>query len=343
MTSPVIEVLQPGLQTQVQDEGRWGWQADGVPVGGAMDVWSHRIANLLVGNAADEATLEMLLRGPHLRFPAGATIALTGAELSPTVDGQPVAMGRALRLAPGAELAFGRRTAGLRGYLAVAGGIAVPPVLGSRSTYARGALGGHEGRALRAGDRLPLGVRSAAGPRTVAEPATSPLGADARATTAPPALDLLSPLPDPDPQTEVRILVVTGEHWHDFPTAARAAFLATPWRIGPQSDRMGYRLQGPALAPPSCGELLSDGVAFGTVQVPPDGQPIVLMAERQSTGGYPKIAHVASVDLPLLAQCGPGQRLRFEAVTADRAQALLEDRARHHARLRQALLASADA
>jgi urea carboxylase len=233
-------------------------------------------------------------------------------------------------LSAGAELRFGRRTAGLRAYLAVGGGFAVPPVLGSRSTYARGGFGGWQGRALQAGDVLPLGA--CAWPAPAVDPAIGFLAEPA------PALDLLSPLPDPAPTACARVAVVAGEHWAAFTATAQQAFLGQPWRIGPQSDRMGYRLQGRPLAPAAMGELLSEGVAFGTVQVPPDGQPIVLMAERQSTGGYPKIAHVAGVDLPLLAQCGPGQRLRFEAVTADRAQALLEDRARHHARLRRGLL-----
>lgn len=311
----MIEVLHPGLQTQLQDSGRWGWQADGVPVGGAMDGWSHRVANLLAGNAGDEATLEILLQGPRLRFERDACMALVGAELPLTLDGQPVPAGRRLRVPAGAELACGRASAGLRAYLAVQGGFDVPVVLGSRSTYVRGGFGGWQGRALQAGDRLPLGPNP-----------SEPLSVGALADTTP-------TLPDRG-QIEP-VLVVPGEHWDAFPAAVRAAFVATAWRVGPQSDRMGYRLQGPALGAPALGELLSEGVSFGTVQVPPDGQPIVLMAERQSTGGYPKIAHVASVDLPLLAQMAPGQALRFELITTDRAQALLEDRERTLARLRR--------
>lgn len=314
----MIEVLHPGLQTQLQDSGRWGWQADGVPVGGAMDGWSHRMANLLVGNAGDEATLEILLQGPRLRFGRDCCIALVGAELPLTLDGQPVPAGQRLLVPAGATLACGRARAGLRAYLAVQGGFDVPPVLGSRSTYVRGGFGGWQGRALQAGDRLPLG----------------PAGATLPPITA--RLDTTPTLPDPA-QIET-VLAVPGEHWEAFPADVRSAFMATAWRIGPQSDRMGYRLQGPALGAPALGELLSEGVAFGTVQVPPDGQPIVLMAERQSTGGYPKIAHVAAVDRPLLAQMAPGQRLRFEIIDTDRAQALLEDRERTLAQLRRTLL-----
>lgn len=324
----MIEVLHPGLQTQVQDAGRWGWQADGVPVGGAMDGWSHRVANLLVGQTEDAATLEILLQGPRLRFTQAACIALTGAELSPTLDGQPLPMGRRLWVAAGSTLAFGRRQAGLRACLAVAGGLDVPLVLDSRATYARGGFGGWQGRALQAGDRLPIGRAAARAPEGLAQ---GFIAAPA------PALDLLAPLPDPSPQAITRMLVVEGDHWSAFAAADRQAFLAQTWRIGPQSDRMGYRLQGPALGAPALGELLSEGVTFGTVQLPPDGQPIVLMAERQSTGGYPRIAHIASVDLPLLAQCAPGQRLRFERIGLDAAQAMLLDRERHFRRLRQAL------
>lgn len=333
----MITVLKPGMLTQVQDEGRWGWQADGVPVGGAMDTWAHRVANLLVGNTGagdDAATLEILMSGPRLRFEVAATVALTGADLSPTVDGQPVPMGRRLRLRAGAELAFGRRVAGARACLAVAGGLDLPPVLGSRSTFARGGFGGWQGRALRAGDVLPLRTPTAAA-AAVADDPSAPF------TLGPPCpLDLLTHLPAPEPEACTRVLAVAGEHWPTFSPAAQHAFLAQTWRIGGASDRMGYRLQGPpgtALPKPDLGEMLSEGVALGTVQVPPDGQPIVLMAERQSTGGYPRIAHVASVDLSLLAQLMPGQALRFELVGLDRAQALLEDRERHFQRLRQAL------
>lgn len=324
-----VTVLEPGLQTQLQDEGRWGWQRDGVPVGGAMDAWSHRLANLLAGNAEDEATLEILMTGPRLRFDQDAAIALTGADLPASLDGQEVAMHRRIHVPAGAVLSFGRRRAGLRAYLAVAGGFDVPQVLGSRSTYLRGGFGGLHGRALCRGDVLPL--KAAAG--TAAPPD--------QAEVTPPPLDLLPALPDPGADACATVAVLRGEHWDLFDAEARQALLAQAWRIGSQSDRMGYRLRGTALRRTGDEELLSEGVAFGTVQVPPDGQPIVLMAERQSTGGYPKIAHVASVDLPMLAQLAPGQRVRFELVSLGLAQALIEDRERRHEQLRRALLGPA--
>lgn len=325
-----LTVIEPGLQTQLQDEGRWGWQRDGVPVGGAMDPWSHRLANLLAGNAGDEATLEILMTGPKLRLDRGATIAVAGADLSASIDGHELPMHQCIHVPAGAVLAFGRRRAGLRAYLAVAGGFDVPPVLGSRSTYVRGGFGGLGGRALRPGDVLPLGRPAAPGP---AGTARRPFEA------APsPALGELLPLPDPAPDACATAAVLRGEHWDRFSAETRHALLAQAWRIGSQSDRMGYRLQGTALQCAAGEELLSEGVGFGTIQVPPDGQPIVLMAERQSTGGYPKIAHVASVDLPMLAQLAPGQRLRFKLVGMDLAQALIEDRERSHAQLRRMLL-----
>jgi antagonist of KipI len=326
-----VTVIEPGLQTQLQDEGRWGWQCDGVPVGGAMDAWSHRLANLLAGNAGDEATLEILMTGPRLRFDQSAVIALTGADLPASIDGQAVPMHRRIHVPAGAVLAFGRRRAGLRAYLGVAGGFDVPRVLGSRSTYVRGGFGGLQGRALRPGDVLPLRPVPAGGGAEPAHLEVAP----------PPPLDLLPALPDPAPDACATVAVLRGEHWDLFDAAARQALLAQAWHIGSQSDRMGYRLSGTALHRTAGDELLSEGVAFGTVQVPPDGQPIVLMAERQSTGGYPKIAHVASVDLPMLAQLAPGQRVRFELVSLDLAQALIEDRERRHAQLRRALLGPA--
>lgn len=324
-----VTVIEPGLQTQLQDEGRWGWQHDGVPVGGAMDAWSHRLANLLAGNAEDEATLEILMTGPRLRFDQDAVIALTGADLPASLDSQAVPMHRRLLVPAGAVLAFGRRRAGLRAYLAVAGGFDVPVVLGSRSTYVRGGFGGLQGRALRQGDVLPLRPHATR---------TAPAGAGRMEPAPPPPPDLIPALPDPAPDACATVAVLRGEHWDLFDAAARQALLAQAWRIGSQSDRMGYRLSGTALHRAPGEELLSEGVGFGTVQVPPDGQPIVLMAERQSTGGYPKIAHVANVDLPMLAQLAPGQRVRFELVSLDLAQALIEDRERRHAQLRRLLL-----
>lgn len=316
-----ITVLKPGAQTQLQDEGRYGWQRFGVPVGGAMDLWSHRVANLLAGNAADEATLEILLTGPSLRFDAAACIALCGADLSAQVGDEPLPMYERIQLPAGAQLDFGRRVNGLRCYLAVRGGFAVPPVMGSRSTFVRGGFGGFQGRALRKGDVLPIGAGQ---PREL-PPAVLPE-------------DISVPVPLAAAQAVTPVRMVPGEHAALFAPEVHALMAQATYQLSPQSDRMGYRLEGPALPRLPGGELISEGVSFGTVQVPPDGQPIVLMAERQSAGGYPKIAHVASVDLPLLAQMAPRQALRFVPVTLAQAQALHLERERQLQALRPLLL-----
>lgn len=297
--SIAIEVIKPGAQSQLQDLGRYGYQHLGVPVCGAMDEVSHRLANLLVGNHADQATLEIVLMGPSLRFAAATQIAICGADLSATLDGEPLALNQRIEVPAGAVLAFGRRINGLRSYLAVRGGYAVAPLMGSQSTFVRGGFGGHLGRALRKGDWLEVADFKPAGPA--------------------PTLAMQSTLPTAE-ITPLR--VVLGEHWAGFTAEAQALFTEAPYRISPQSDRMGYRLEGAALSRSLPGELISEAVNFGSIQVPPDGQPIVLMAERQSTGGYPKIGHVISVDLPLLAQLAPQQALRFVPVSLETAQTL---------------------
>lgn len=341
MSGTFVEVQKPGAQTQLQDLGRIGWQRFGVPVGGAMDDVAHRIANWLVGNAEDCATLEMVLMGASLLFTGDARIAVCGADLSPQLDDVPMQMGAAIDVREGSVLTFGRRVGGLRAYLAVRGGFVVPNVMGSQSTLIRGGFGGWHGRALKKGDRLPIaGAQSAA---TAEQRAVAQIDG-AAVPMAPVVKNLLASLgavaPYATAATPVVLRTVVGEHWSAFSPDAQAQFHNADFRIHPQSDRMGYRLQGPVLALHTPRELISEGVAFGTIQVPPDGQPIVLMAERQSTGGYPKIAHIASVDLPLLAQMAPQENLRFAAVSLEEAQSLYLQREAQLALLRDALLAA---
>lgn len=309
-SNATVEVLKPGAFTTLQDLGRHGFQHLGVPVGGVMDELSHRLANALVGNPASAATLEITLSGPALRFEADALVACCGADLSMTIDGRSVPLAAAELVPAGATLQFGRRIGGLRAYLAVRGAIAVDPVMGSASTYARAGFGGHQGRPLRKGDVLLLRRLDSSPPQR---------GAAARAAET----ALLAAMADPGP-----IRVLPGGEWGAFTTASQSKWLEEAWRIGTQSDRMGYRLEGPALARGEPRDMLSAAVTFGTVQVPPDGQPIVLMVERQTTGGYPRIAQVATIDLPRLAQRVPGEYLRFAAIDIDAAQRLLIERAR---------------
>ena len=299
--APPLEVVAPGLQTTVQDLGRTGFARFGVPPTGAMDPFAARAANRLVGNRDDAAVLEITLAGPTLRFRgSGSVFAVTGADLSPQLDGAAVPGWTACTSPRGATLKFGKRQAGLRAYLAVAGGLAVPPVLGSAATYLRGPFGGHGGRALQAGDQLHVGA--------------APAGADGLAgRTLPPAAR-------PSYSRAPQVRVVLGPHAECFPQAALDTLLSAAYTVGPASDRMGYRLQGPALARHEPADILSQGLPLGGLQVPGDGQPIILLADHQTTGGYPLIATVIQADLPLLAQLAPGDRVRFRAVTVDEAR-----------------------
>ena len=315
--SKTINVIKPGVQSQLQDLGRFGFQDLGVPVCGVMDEWSHRVANLLAGNAQDEATLEIVLMGPTLVFEAATQIAICGADLSPRLNGEPVPMQQRIEVQAGGQLAFGRRLSGLRTYLAVRGGFEVEPVMGSRSTYVRGGFGGFHGRALRKGDVL--------------------LIAEVPAAPAAPVLEIVNSLPANDVAAVTPVRVIAGEHWALFSNETQALFEAATYKINPQSDRMGYRLDGPALLRRDASELISEAMSFGTIQVPSDGLPIVLMAERHSAGGYPKIAHVISVDLPLLAQLAPQQQVQFELISLDAAQSLYLQREKTIAQLRQTL------
>jgi biotin-dependent carboxylase-like uncharacterized protein len=325
-----IEVLKPGPLSSLQDLGRTGVQRFGVIASGVMDEWSHRLANLLVGNAHDEASLEITLMGPSLLFHQDALIALVGADLSARIGEQPIPMSQAVRVPAGARLDFGRRVFGCRAYLAVHGGFAVPAVMGSRSTYLRAGFGGLQGRALRKGDHLPIAPDALGAAGQAARPFATPQCAP---TGPAPGSDAL-PVSEHPARQDRPIRLIRGQQWEHFTADAQARLFEAPFVVNLNSDRMGYRLDGPGLPPTKPLEMISEAVGFGTMQVPPDGQPIVLMADRQTTGGYPKIASVASVDLPLMAQRVPGETLRFAPISLDEAQALYLDREREFARIR---------
>jgi antagonist of KipI len=289
-----IRVLRPGLLSTLQDRGRHGLQHVGLCPGGAMDPVALALANALVGNARDEAALEITVIGPELEFEEPTLVAVCGAEFKGSFPhNRPV-------LAPaGSRYNVGRAVRGARAYLAVAGGFAVEPVLGSRSTFLPGRFGGFQGRALRHGDVLPL-----------RDPSSSTRFGSLKKTrdasvrwSAPPLT-----LPDREP---VLLHVVEGQHFGSFEPAAQRAFFDAVWRISPDSNRMGFRLDGPALARAESDEVLSGPTCLGTVQVPANGVPIVLMADHQTTGGYPRIAEVVSADVPRLAQLAPGGTVHF--------------------------------
>jgi antagonist of KipI len=324
-----VVVLKPGMHTLLQDTGRYGFQHLGVPVSGAMDLFSHRVANVLAGNSGDEATLEITLQGPRLEFSDDTLIALCGADLSPAIGGEAVPEGKPVRVRAGAVLEFGACRAGCRAYLAVNGGFAVPPVMGSRSTYETAGFGGLEGRALARGDRLETGGQAAGlypsldvkhGKRPFAHPKW--------------AVNQHIEKLGRSPQV---VRVIPGRHWEAFAPASRNAFTEGTFRLAPESNRMGFRLEGPEIRLERPLELLSEAVSFGTIQVPPGGRPIVLMADRQTTGGYPRIAEVAAVDLHLLAQLKPGDGLRFELVSLAQAQALYLRREQEMVAIREAV------
>lgn len=320
-----IVVHAPGIQTTVQDLGRSAWQHAGVPVGGAMDEQAHRIANLLVGNAATDPALDCALGGIALQFESDVLLALTGRNITASIDGVPVPPWRALRARRGGLLALHN---GCRTTIAIAGGIAVPTVLDGRGTCLRGAFGGWYGRALRRDDRLPIGAAAPLGERIAAY-------LDARQRTV--SDWIAGPALRPAYASATRVRMIPGPEQALLTAASRDAFFGDIFRIAPESDRMGYRLAGPSLALTSHREMISSGVSAGTIQLPPGGAPIVLMADRQTTGGYPRIGDVIAVDLPLLAQLQPGDRVTFASTTVDEAHALLRQREHSLARATRAM------
>jgi biotin-dependent carboxylase-like uncharacterized protein len=294
-----IAVVAPGFQTTVQDLGRPGHARSGISASGAADPVALRVGNRLVGNAEGGAALEMTLVGGSFRFDSDAIVALTGASASATVGGRPLESWTAASVRAGETLACGPLRGGARAYLCVRGGIDVPLLFGSASTHLMTGLGGHHGRALAAGDRLPLG-RSVAG-----DPASRSV--DAR--------DVPGYAGGPFRATE-------GPQASWFAPAARERFWGSTWAVSESCDRMGLRLIGPALAGVAGRELVTEGVCWGAVQVPAGGAPIVLSVEHQTTGGYPKIANVAAVDLARLGGLRPRDTLRFTPMTIADAHAL---------------------
>jgi biotin-dependent carboxylase-like uncharacterized protein len=295
-------VHEAGPMTTVQDLGRPGYLRVGIPDSGPVDRDAFILANRLVGNPDNTAGLECTLIGPRLEFTDGRAVAVTGADMAPVLNGAAAPRWQAFAVKAGDMLRLGPARAGVRAYVAVSGGIDTPPALGSRSTYLRGQLGGLDGRALRRGDRLPLG--------------------------APGAAKLARVRPDrvPDYAAEPEIRVVLGPQDDRFTEAGIAAFLEGPYEMLPQSDRMGARLRGPFIEHSRGHDIISDGVPLGGIQVIGEGQPIVLLVDRQSTGGYTKIATVCSFDIGRVGQVKPGQRLRFRRVTVTEAHRVLRER-----------------
>jgi antagonist of KipI len=299
----MIRILEPGALTTVQDLGRPGHLRYGIPPSGPVDRVAFVVANRLVGNADGGAGLECTVLGPRVEAETACAIAVTGADMPLTINGAEAPAWTTLWLKPGDVVKLGAARAGVRAYLAFSGGLDVPSVLGSRSTYVRGRLGGLDGRALRKEDRLSV----------FAAPRPSPRRA------RPSVMTELAPEPE--------IRVVLGPQADRFTDEGIRTLLGSDYEMLPQSDRMGARLRGPRIAHVRGHDIISDGIALGSIQVPGDGQPIALLVDRQSTGGYTKVATVCSFDIGRLGQVKPGHRLRFRAIELAEAHRIRQSQA----------------
>lgn len=321
-----VKVNAAGLATTIQDLGRPGYYHLGIPIGGAMDRLALRAANLLVGNAEDAAGLEAVFMGPELEFTEETTVAITGAELPPKLDGEPRETWTSFRVKPGQVLSFDYLRAGARAYIAISGGIATPQALGSRSTYAIGALGGVEGRAIQPGDELPLGDQggAAAEGRSVA--------ANLRRLPGAPA--------------ELRVL--PGLYWHRITEESGRNFFEDGWKVAPEADRMGYRFQGgrplefvereaPFGAGSDPSNITDACYPYGSIQVPSGAEPIVLHRDAVSGGGYFMLGTVISADMDLIGQLQPHTETKFVKVSMHTALAARRDRAELLSQIRSAL------
>lgn len=299
----MIKVVDSGLFTTIQDQGRWGYQAYGMPVAGAMDRYACRVANLLADNSAAAAVLEMTMLGGAFEFLSDAWVAICGADMEATLDGRKVNNWSAFFVPRGSELAFHYAVSGCRGYLAVHGGFDVPAVMGSRSTYTRAGIGGLQGRALKAGDMLPI------------QPVS--MGKEHSGARILPAR--LTPGYEPT----LRLRVLLGPQDDLFTEEGIATLFGNSYIISDNADRMGYRLEGPRIEHAGKPDIVSDALAEGAIQVPGHGMPIIMMADRQTTGGYAKIGTVIGPDLMRLAQAKPGDTVGFVRCSEEGAMAAL--------------------
>ncbi|MDQ0162986.1 5-oxoprolinase subunit C family protein [Aeribacillus alveayuensis] len=298
MNQPLFEVIKPGLLTTIQDLGRYGYQQYGIVAAGAMDSYAMRMANVLVGNDLNEGVLEATMLGPSLLCLHDAVIAICGGDLSPMVNGSPAPLWKSFLIKKGETLTFHAPKNGARAYISVSGGFDAPRVLGSKSTYLKAQLGGYNGRELQKGDIL-----SGSG-----EMSKKNIGRS------------LHPQLIPIYEKNITVRVVLGPHEHMFTEKGIETFLTTTYTVTPQSDRMGYRLSGAKIEHVRTADIISDAVPLGGIQVPSSGEPIILMADRQTTGGYTRIGTIISVDLPKVAQLLPKSTIRFQKVSVAEAQ-----------------------
>lgn len=300
-----IKIRKPGLLTLIQDHGRYGYQQFGVPVSGVMDSFSSRVANILVDNNENEAVLETTIMGPEIEFLNNSIIALTGGDLNAVLNGKHVPMWENLLIEKGDILSFGGIKNGCRSYIAFSGGIQVEKVMGSRSTYVKAKIGGLYGESLKKGDIFKIGDLSDS-----------------------PNLNKYKKLSDehvPRYSNKLEIRVVLGPQDDYFTQSGLDKFLSNEYKVTNECDRMGYRLEGEAIEHINGGDIISDGINFGAIQIPSHGQPIIMMSDRQTAGGYTKIANVISVDLPKVAQAKPGDFIKFKKISIYEAQKILKE------------------
>jgi biotin-dependent carboxylase-like uncharacterized protein len=293
-----ITVLNSGLLTTVQDLGRIGYQQFGVPVSGAMDPYSAKLANILVGNDMGEAVLECTMLGPHLRFDHENCIAITGGDLGAALDGIAVPLYQAIQVKAGQVLRFTGPKKGCRAFLAFAGGLDIPEVMGSRSTCMKAKIGGYQGRKLEKGDVIRFRAPKPMLPR----------------------MEERVLLPEFVPENAYTLRVILGPQDDAFTQAGLDTFLSQTYTVTLEFDRMGCRLDGAVIEHKVSGDIISDGIAFGAIQVPSAGKPIIMLGDRQTTGGYAKIAHVITADFRILAQLKAGDQIRFQKVSVQSAQ-----------------------
>ena len=297
----ILKVITPGPLSTIQDGGRFGYMSTGFGSGGAMDLRAMRIANILVGNNENDGVIEMTMLGLSAEFTCPSVIALTGADMQPKINGEDIPMYESVEVQAGDKLTMGAAKQGMRGYLAVSGGFDIDPVMGSQSTNLKVKLGGFQGRKLAAGDQIPL--RRETDFSHCGHNKCEPENAYPQVAT-------------------VRVMFGPQEDY--FTEKGIDTFLRASYTVSGQSDRMGVRLEGAPIENKNGVDIISDGIAYGSVQIPASGTPIIMMADRQTTGGYAKIATVITADLYKIAQAKPGSIIRFQAVTEKEAVAALK-------------------
>lgn len=326
-----ISVLNPGLLTTIQDLGRIGYQKYGVIVSGAMDTYALRLSNIMVGNEENEAVLEITLIGPSLKLEKGTLFSLTGGNLSPTINEKRIPMGRPIYVTRDCVLKFGSCIKGCRSYLAVAGGFDVPKVMGSKSTYLRAEFGGFNGRALKKDDVLSIGVKSSMSNKIIKKMEDIKGNGDFVSSV----WYMKNFMMQNSEGTVIRVF--EDRQFNAISEESINKFFNSKFNVDNKSDRMGYRLFGEKIELKEKLEMISEEVSVGTIQIPPDGNPIILLADRQTAGGYPKIAHVASVDIQKIVQLKPNDKITFKKITLNEAEQLYFQREKDIVELKKSI------